>query len=195
MTFSVDVSAWPKQAAPLVVPWPDPMGPAHFHSFDHAEAWVAFVHGFDLDAAIPQTVALKYFRAQKLYAFAWLDYDLIKAGELVALSALERALKECYEGKTKQSSLAAWVEHMAEHDGLTDEVLPIAQRSGQPIVRYLYETDQAIKQRKKVGAPEPMTLARIRNSLAHGHPFDGLIWPGLLEIVRDLIQYAFRERP
>lgn len=195
MTFSVDVSAWPKQAAPLVVPWPDPVGPAHFHPFDHAEAWAAFVHGFDLDAAIPQTVALKYLRAQKLYAFAWLDYELIKAGELVALRALERALKECYEGKTKQSSLAAWVEYMAEHDGLTDEVLPIAQRSGQPIVRYLYETGQAIKQRKKVGAPEPITLARIRNSLAHGDPFDGLIWPGPLEIVSDLIQHAFRERP
>lgn len=195
MELSVDASAWPQQASPLIVPWPVPKDSAHFHQFAHAEEWVAFVRCFDLDAAIPQTVALKYLRAQKLYAFAWLDYDLIKAGELVALSALERALKECYEGKTKQSSLAAWVQYMAEHDCLTDEMLPIAQRCGQPIVRYLYETDQAIKQRERVGAPEPMTFARIRNSLAHGDPLDGLIWPGLLEIVRDLIQHAFRKRP
>lgn len=195
MAFSVDVSAWPQQVAPLVVPWPVPGDPVHFHSFAQPEAWVAFVRRFDVDGAVPQTVALKYLRAQKLYAFSWLDYDLIKAGELVALSALERALKECYEGKTKKSSLAAWVQYMVENDGLTDEVLPIALRCGQPIVQHLYETEQAIKQREKVGVPEPMTLARIRNSLAHGDPFDGLIWPGLLEIVRDLIQHAFRTRP
>ena len=194
MGFSIDVSAWPERKCALVVPWTEPGNPAHFHSFSNAEEWLAFVHALRLDPSIPQTVALKYQRAQKLYAFAWLDYDLIKAGELVALSALERSLKECYGKKSKKSGLAAWIEYMAEQDGLRDQVLPIAQRCGQPIVRYLYETEAAIEDRKTVGAPEPMTLARIRNSLAHGDPFDGLIWPGLLEIVRDLIEYAYLRR-
>ncbi|MFK2891691.1 hypothetical protein ISS98_11200 [Dyella flagellata] len=194
MGLSLDVSAWPAQEGPLVVPWTEPGNPAHFHAFSMAEDWLAFVHSFNLSPSIPQTVALKYLRAQKLYAFAWFDCDLIKAGELVALSALERALKENYEGKLKKSGLAAWVEYMAEHDGLTDKVLPIALRCGQPVVQYLYETDAAIEARKKMGALEPNTLARIRNGLAHGDPFDGLSWPGLLEIVRDLIEYAYRRR-
>ena len=164
-----------------------------FMSFRRPKIGWPLVHRFNLSSAIPQTVALKYLRAKKLHAFAWFDYDLIKAGELVALSALERALKENYEGKSKKSGLAVWwIEYMAEHDGLTDQVMPIAQRCGQPIVRFLYETDAAIAARKKVGGPEPNTLARIRNGLAHGNPFDGLNWPGLLEIVRDLIEHAYR---
>lgn len=195
MRLSLNVSTWPAHEGPLVVPWTEPGNPAYFHPFSTAEDWLAFVHRFDLPSSIPQTVALKYLRAQKLYAFAWFDYDLIKAGELVALSALERALKENYEGNSKKSGLAAWIEYMAEHDGLTDQILPIAQRCGQPVVRYLYETDAAIEARKTVGGPEPNTLARIRNGLAHGDPFDGLNWPGLLEIVRDLIEYAYRRRP
>jgi len=40
-------------------------------------------------------------------------------------------------------------------------------------------------------APRP-TLAELRNSLAHSDPFDGLPWSGLLELVRDLIEYAYR---
>jgi hypothetical protein len=35
-------------------------------------------------------------------------------------------------------------------------------------------------------------LSDIRNALAHGDPFDSLPWSGLLELVRDLIQYAYR---
>lgn len=195
MALSLDVSAWPAHEGPLVVPWNEPGNPAHFHPFSTAEDWLAFVLRFNLSVDIPKPVALKYLRAQKLYAFAWFDYDLIKAGELVALSALERALKENYEGKSKKSGLAAWIEYMAEHDGLNDLVLPIAQRCSQPVVRYLYETDAAIEERKKVEGLEPNTLARIRNGLAHGDPFDGLNWPGLSEIVRDLIEYVYRRRP
>jgi hypothetical protein len=34
------------------------------------------------------------------------------------------------------------------------------------------------------------SLAQIRNDLAHGYPFDGSPWGGLLELVRDLIMRA-----
>jgi hypothetical protein len=36
------------------------------------------------------------------------------------------------------------------------------------------------------------TLAERRNSLAHGDPFDGPPTAGLLELVRDLINFAYR---
>jgi hypothetical protein len=37
-----------------------------------------------------------------------------------------------------------------------------------------------------------MNLADIRNLLAHGAGLDGLPWNGLLELIRDLIEYSFR---
>jgi hypothetical protein len=37
------------------------------------------------------------------------------------------------------------------------------------------------------------SLAEIRNKQAHGDPFDGLAYGGLLELVRDLIAYAYRD--
>lgn len=37
------------------------------------------------------------------------------------------------------------------------------------------------------------TLAERRNALAHDAPFDGLPTGGLLELVRDLINYAYRD--
>jgi hypothetical protein len=36
-------------------------------------------------------------------------------------------------------------------------------------------------------------VSAIRNDLAHGIPFRELPWAGLLELVRDLINYAYRE--
>jgi len=36
------------------------------------------------------------------------------------------------------------------------------------------------------------TLAERRNGLAHGDPFDASPVAGLLELVRDLINYAYR---
>lgn len=37
------------------------------------------------------------------------------------------------------------------------------------------------------------TLAERRNAMAHGGPFDGLPTGGLLKLVRDLINYAYRD--
>ena len=38
-------------------------------------------------------------RRRKLYALAWQEFDLIKAGELVALSALELAPRDRYAAR------------------------------------------------------------------------------------------------
>ena len=37
------------------------------------------------------------------------------------------------------------------------------------------------------------TLAERRNTLAHGDPFEGLPTSGLLELLRDLINFAYRD--
>ncbi len=37
------------------------------------------------------------------------------------------------------------------------------------------------------------SLTDVRNDLAHGYSFDGLPHAGLLELLRDLIAYAYRE--
>jgi len=79
----------------------------------------------------------------------WIDGDLIKAGELAALTALELALKARYgaglmRASTKrQAGQAAYgkrpsfrrlLECMIELEGLSDEVLPLAEYRGAPIV-------------------------------------------------------------
>ena len=127
-------------------------------------------------------------------SLAWIDFDLIKAGELVALTTLELALQDCYGNKVekKDKSFNGLLQFMVEKDGLTDEQIPMCVKSGGTAVRGLYETEVARKKRRSTAVGPPMTLAEIRNSLAHGYPFDGFPWGGLLELVRDLIAYAYR---
>ncbi len=50
-------------------------------------------------SSVPLTVAAKFESAQKLYVLTWVDFDLIKAGELMALTALELAVTDRYAGK------------------------------------------------------------------------------------------------
>ena len=69
---------------------------------------------------------------------------------------------------------------MVEHDGLTDARLPVVQKHGGSVVNNLYG---------RIGS-----ISAIRNGAAHGDPFDTLPWGGLLEVVRDLIHCASRDR-
>ena len=103
----------------------------------------------------------------------WLGSNttLIKAGELVALVALELALKNRYGGAFGQRPpmLKALLRHMVEQDGLTDNQLPFVKRYGGCVLPHIYETDAALA--KRTQSPPQTTLAGIRNSLAHGDPF------------------------
>jgi hypothetical protein len=124
--------------------------------------------------------------AKKLHLLTWIDFDLIKAGELVAMTALELALRDRYGDKVKRKNgsihFADLLHHMVAHDGLTDDKVPMNARCGR---------GSAIVGRL-TGEFKP-SLAQIRNSLAHGDPFDGLPWAGLLELARDLIDHAYRD--
>ena len=85
----------PPRDEPLVIPWPQERG-IGFPSFLEPEEWRNFIYSFNLHPGIPLQIIAKYHRAQKLYYLAWIDFDLIKAGELIALIALEMALKQRY---------------------------------------------------------------------------------------------------
>jgi hypothetical protein len=191
-----------------MLPWPTQGNPSGFMSFQCYEEWQSFILNLNLRPGLPDIVVHKFERAIKLHLIAWADMDLLKAGELVAMTALELVVKDRYlhkavvprreaviqrankEGKepskkdferADQIPLFDLLKFMVEHDGLTDDKLPIVQRTGGGSVIAGLTGDV------KPG------LARIRNRMAHGHPFDTLPWAGLLEVVRDLIEYAYRD--
>ena len=196
-------------SGPLVVPWPMPGNLGGQVSFSTFTKWRAFVLSLSPRRAIPEVVVRKFERAQKLYVLTWLDFDLIKAGELVAMTALELALTDRYAGAeterrrklvagkaenekrkisksekwwTEYVSLADLLKYMVERDGLTEEQIPMNARCGAP--------SKVIG--RLTGEARP-SLSDLRNDSAHGAPSDGFPQAGLLELVRDLIDYAYRD--
>lgn len=171
----------PPRDGPLLLPWPADGLAGGFLWFDQPEAWRGFVGSLGIHPLIPTIVQVKYDRAQTLYLLGWIDMGLIKAGELAALIALELALTDRYGGSFKKKpNFAGLLRHMVTADGLKDADIPMVVRCGGTTIGQL------------VGEVRP-TLAERRNSLAHGDPFDGLPTGGLLELVRDLINFAYRD--
>lgn len=172
----------PPREAPLVLPWPEAGAPGGLVAFENAARWRDVIAGLSLSLFVPAIVGLKYRRAQKLYLLAWIDTDLIKAGELVALTTLELAVTDRYGHLFPKGrrSLSVLLRHMVDGDGLTDASIPMVVRCGGTAIGQL------------TGETEP-TLAQRRNQAAHGDPFDGMPVGGLLELVRDLITYAYRD--
>jgi hypothetical protein len=170
---------------PLTLSWPMDGIAAGWLSIQTPEAWREFVLSLSLPDGVPEIVRAKYRRAQMLYFLAWLYPDLIKAGELVGLTTLELAVRDCYgdrvqgRGKSKPT-FAALLQYMPK-DGLTDAKIPMVQRSGGTAIGFV------------TGQSKP-SLAERRNLLAHGDPFDAFPCGGLLELVRDLIAYAYRKQ-
>ncbi|RQS48537.1 hypothetical protein DIE00_11405 [Burkholderia sp. Bp8989] len=213
-----DLSAFDASRAevPLIVPWPVSGNPGALLTFRDFVAWRDFILDRSVHSAIPEIVAAKYRRAQRLYMLGWIDVDLVKAGELAALAALELALKDQYGLRYTQSkrskaptkpklskvgssqsekkpaeerlSLSGLLKYMVEHDGLGNNSLPSLCSYGRPIATLLYGHQGSDETAKTT------SLVSIRNGLAHGDPFDGLPWSGLLDVIHDLIEYAYRDR-
>jgi hypothetical protein len=177
-------AAGDRSGNPLQIVWPMPGNPAGLIAFSTFSDWLGFMRRLGLLRMTPDIVRLKFERAQKLYLLAWLEFDLIKAGELVALTALELALMDRYGDKLskKKRSFSDLLRYMVVQDGLTDAKIPMIQRCGGSAVGFL------------TGDNKP-SLNKIRNGLAHGDPFDGFPYGRLLELVRDLIEYAYRNWP
>ena len=167
---------------PVLLAWPTQGNAGGFISFERATDWRAFVESLAIAPRIPEIVRAKFARAQTLYLLGWIDFSVVKAGELAALIALELGLMDRYGGRISKNkrSFAALLRYMVEVDGLTDAKIPMVVRCGGSVVGQL------------IGDVHP-TLAERRNALAHGDPFDGLPTGGLLELVRDLINYAYRD--
>lgn len=183
------------QTEPFYVPWPVVGNPGATLEFATPDEWLVFLSERDLHRHVPQIVSAKYGRAQRLYALGWLQFDLIKAGELAAITALETALKDRYAGAIpkERPMLGELLRHLVTKDGLRDTELPFTLRYGGKAADLLYESQATKKAREVYQGPQQPTLLSIRNSLAHGDPFDGSPWGGLLELVRDLIEYAYRD--
>ncbi len=202
---------------PLVIPWfYTSKTQVPVRAFDELDEWRRYVENLRLADCVWPAALQKYERALKLYYLAWLDADLIKAAELVALTALELALRERYLKKIiahggdrgpkgNKVSLRALLQYMVEQDDLSDDKLPCVHQYGGSVVRNLYESDQERNKRThmsvgknydkmQIVAEPPITLDMIRNKAAHGDPFDGMPWGGLFEVVHDLIEYASRDR-
>ena len=166
---------------PMLIAWPTQGNAGGLIGFEKAADWRVFIDGLGIDPGIPEIVHSKFARAQKLYLLGWVDFSVVKAGELAALIALELALLDRYGGRVSKNkrSFAALLKYMVEADGLTDAQIPMVARCGGTAVGQLN------------GESHP-TLAERRNALAHGDPFDGLPTGGLLELIRDLINFAYR---
>jgi hypothetical protein len=111
-----------------------------------------------------------------------INFSLIKAGELAALIALELAVMDCYGGELlkRKCGFGALLKHMVIANWLTDsDILMVVHCDGTAIGQL-------------VGDVHP-TLPKRRNTLAHGDPFHGLPTAGLLEFVRDLIDYPYSD--
>lgn len=167
---------------PVLLAWPTPGNPGGFLSFEKADDWRHFVKGLGINKRIPNIVREKFARAQTLYMLGWVDFSVVKAGELAALIALELAVMDRYGARISKGkrSFATLLEYMVDSDGLTDAQIPMVMRCGGTAIGQL------------TGETRP-TLPERRNTLAHGDPFEGLPTGGLLELVRDLINFAYRD--
>lgn len=183
---------------PLRLFWVGSSSATELYVFSHLSEWRHFIDGLSLNCQVPQPIDSKYERARYLYYLAWIYPEIIKAGEVAAFAALELALKDSYphvyqkidkKGKVVPAYLKDGFKYMIEGDGLKNEKLPIFQKYDWNVVENLYRVrpDGYIGKVEQTG-----TLVGIRNSLAHGDPFDALPYAGLLEVVRDLIGYMYR---
>jgi hypothetical protein len=190
-----------RRDCPLQLVWPIPGNPAAILEFSALQDWRAFLYSMNLNSQINRPTRDKYERAQNFYYMGWVHYDFIKGGELAALVALELALIVCYSSKLRTPkmkrppSLQRLLQYMVEDDGLTDDQIPLVRRCGGSVIANLYEPEADRKARcaKSPRPVPPMTLVERRNKAAHGDPFDTSPSAGLLEVVRDLIEYAYRD--
>jgi hypothetical protein len=175
------------RSGPFTLMWQTPTSVAELVTFKCPADWQRCIRDFALRSAPPDIVTAKYRRALTLYELAWLSYDILKAGELAVLVALELGLLNQYgaaakptqkpskNGEPVRASLSQLFRYMRTYDSLTPAVIPALARNNVIDIKPILEN-----------------LLRIRNGLAHGDPFDGHHQVGLLELVRDLIDYAYR---
>lgn len=182
----------------LAVPLPDRDPVLGGHPFKTFREWHEFVDALSLNSTVPIKLGERWTRVQSAYLVSWLSPDLLVAADLVSFAALEYAVMDRYghlatprpkynpkkPNAPMRVSFAKALDNIVTGDGLTDATLPFAKKYGGGVVGRLVQT-----------APTCPTLPDIRNRLAHGEPLEPGLTSGLLELVRDLIDYAYRSWP
>ena len=77
----------------------------------------------------------------------WIDFDLIKVGEMAALATLELTLKDLYGQHVKRNKRGEWkfaelLRYMVDGDGLTEDKFPMSRRYGGTVVPVLIGTQR-----------------------------------------------------
>ena len=107
----------------------------------------SFLHSAHV-ALFPKSSRGNSSAPKKLHVLAWLDFDVIKAGELIAFTALELALKDRYglqvKRRQRKSLFSDLLIHMATVDGLDESKVPMNQRCG-PASKVIARSTEGIK--------------------------------------------------
>jgi hypothetical protein len=164
---------------PVLLAWPTQGNAGGFLQSEKAVDWRAFVDSLGIDARIRDRA--RQVRKGADAVFAWLGgLQRPQSGRTRWLDPLELALMDRYGGSLSKNkrNFSALLKYMVDCDGLTDAQIPMVVGCGGTALGQL------------TGDTHP-TVAERRNALAHGDPFDGLPTGGLLELVKDLINFGY----
>ena len=158
-----------------------------FLEFHHITEWCDYLFSLQIRSAkVPAIHADAYHVALRMLLLAWADTCLIKPAELQALRSLESALRGVYFQVLFERRRALKPKLVPEkfRPGLGDFLDYMAARD---------DLDTALHNESKKATGNALNV--IRNGLAHGDTFNGWPWGGLLESVRDVMEYAYRNIP
>jgi len=158
-----------------------------FLEFHHITEWRDYLLSLQIRSAkVPAIHAGAYHVALRMLLLAWADTCLIKPAELQALRSLESALRGVYFQALFERRRASKPKLVREkfRPGLGVFLAYMTARD---------DLDQSSHNESKRITGNALSV--IRDSLAHGDPFNGLPWGGLLESVRDVMEYAYRNIP
>lgn len=171
--------------------YPGDFGPGRSNQslmpFHHISDWRDYLLTLQIDdPRVPTIHVDAYHAALRALLLAWVEPAVIKPAELQALRSLEGALRGVFfqplyekalarKPKLKpeefKSGLGLFLDYMALHDGLPATLHSESKRD------------------------RGSALDTIRNTLAHGDPFNTLPWGGLFESVHEVITHAYRNHP
>ena len=155
--------------------------------FAHIREWRDYLLTLQInDTRVPGIHCDAYHNALRALLLAWVEPAIVQSAEMQALRSLEGALCGAYfqrlleKERTRRRklkpeafkpSLGQFLDFMSECDDLPD----------------------TMHSKSRFGPGS--ALNTIRNRLAHGTPLNTLPCGGLLESVRDVIIYAYRNHP
>lgn len=160
-----------------------PMPNGHFRQFADIQEWYQYVKSFRL---VPGKIVLPYLdafdEALRALFMTYLFGEFCKMGEMKAFATLEGALltayahkmcKEAKNGRHRCAGLGETLKWAEENDGLRPGLFDVSklQRS-------------------------PSALNVIRDRQMHGYLFEETLpWGGLFELIKETIEYAYRNHP